>query len=119
VIQGKPGVAVSQYMARGVEVDWSRSAAWARPVIARLLDTPWEPGTFWSVNLPHPSPGAPEPEVVECPLDPSPLPVAYRFDSDGQVAHYCGDYFSRARLPRHDIDVCFGGRIAVTLIRVH
>lgn len=117
-IQGRPGVAVSHYIARGREVDWARAASWARPVIARLLETPWEPGTFWNVNLPHPAPGAEPPEVVFCPLDPSPLPVAYRFDPSGMVAHYCGDYQARARRPGDDVDVCFGGRIAVTRLRL-
>lgn len=119
VIQGRPGIAVSHYIARGRTIDWARASAWARPVIARLLDTPWEPGTFWNVNLPHPTPGAAEPEIVFCPLDPSPLPVAYRLESDGRVAHYCGDYQSRARVPGADVDVCFGGRIAVSLVRVN
>jgi 5'-nucleotidase len=56
--------------------------------------------------------------VVVCPLDPSPLPVAYRFEGDGGVAYYCGDYQSRARVPGSDVDQCFGGRITVTLMRL-
>jgi 5'-nucleotidase len=118
VIHGRPGVAVSQYMARGRTVDWGRSALWAAGVLRDLLGRPWQPGTFWSVNLPHPEPGGPEPTVVFCPLDPSPLPLAYRLEGDGRVAHYCGDYFSRARVAGSDVDVCFGGDIAVTLVRV-
>ena len=31
---------------------------------------------------------------------------------------YAGVYQSRQRRPGFDVDVCFGGRIAVTLIRV-
>ena len=41
-----------------------------------LMAQPWEPGTFWNVNLPHLEPGQPDPEIVFCPLDPSPLPLA-------------------------------------------
>jgi 5'-nucleotidase len=118
VMHGRSGIAVSQYMARGRDVDWERSARWASRVIRSLLERPWEPGTFWNVNLPHPGPDAPEPEVVECLLDPSPLPLSYRWESDGRVAHYCGEYSSRARVPSSDVDVCFGGRIAVTLMRL-
>jgi 5'-nucleotidase len=118
VIHGRPGVAVSQYMARGRPVDWERAARWAAGVLRDLLGRPWEPGTFWSVNLPHPAPEAPDPRVVFCPLDPSPLPLAYRLDDGGKVAHYCGDYFSRARVAGTDVDVCFRGQIAVTLVRV-
>ena len=55
-IQGKPGIAISHYIARGRAVDWERGAEWARPILKQLMGTPWEPGTFWNVNLPHPLP---------------------------------------------------------------
>lgn len=117
-IQGRPAIAVSHYIARGRQIDWERAARWAGAVIERLLESPWEPGTYWNVNLPHTAADAPDPDVVFCPLDPSPLPVAYRFDDTGMIAHYCGDYQSRARIPGGDVEVCFAGRIAVTLLRV-
>lgn len=118
VIHGKPGIAVSHYIARGRAIDWAQAGRWAATVVARLLDMPWEPGTFWNVNLPHPAPGTAEPEVVFCPLDPSPLPLDYRFEDDGRLARYCGDYQARARIPGADVDVCFSGAIAVTLLRL-
>ena len=118
VLLGRPGIAVSQYIARGRQVDWARSSRWASGVIRMLLDREWSPGTFWNVNLPHPESDAPDPEVCECPLDPSPLPVSYRLEHEGRVAHYSGDYQSRQRLPGHDVDLCFGGRITMTCIRV-
>jgi len=65
---------------------------------------------------PQPEPGAPEPEVVFCPVDPSPLPLSFRVEGD--VAIYNGDYQGRARIPAADVDVCFGGRIAVTTIKL-
>jgi len=115
---GRPGVAVSHYIARGRAVDWDRAARWAGGVIARLLDRPCEPGTFWNVNLPHPEPGAADPEVVFCPLDVSPLPIAYALDPAAGSAVYRGDYQGRARVPGADVDVCFGGRIAVSQLRL-
>jgi 5'-nucleotidase len=116
VIHGRPGIALSHYIARGRELDWPRAERWARRVLGLLLARPWEPGTFWNVNLPHPEPGGPEPEVVFCPLDPSPLPLDFRVEAD--AATYAGNYQARARVPSADIDVCFGGRIAVSLIRM-
>jgi 5'-nucleotidase len=116
VIHGRPGIALSQYIARGRPIDWPAAARRARVVLRRLLELPWEPGTFWNVNLPHLEPGAAEPEIVFCPLDPSPLPLNYRVEGD--QAHYCGVYQERARRPRRDVDVCFRGQIAVTLIRM-
>ncbi|MFI5456749.1 MAG: 5'/3'-nucleotidase SurE [Isosphaerales bacterium] len=116
VLHGVPGIALSQYIARGAAVDWSRSARWARDVLRRLMAQPREAGTFWNVNFPHLAPGDREPDLVFCPLDPSPLPLSYRVEA-GQAV-YAGDYQARARQPGSDVDVCFGGRIAVTLIRV-
>jgi 5'-nucleotidase len=116
VIHGRPGIALSHYIARGRTIDWSVAASRAARVLGELLVRPWEPGTFWNVNLPHPEPGAAEPEVVFCPLDPSPLPLRYRVEDD--MAQYCGVYQERARRPACDVDVCFRGQIAVTLIRL-
>ncbi len=116
VIRGVPGIAVSHYIARGRTIDWPRAARWARQTVILLMARPWEPGTFWNINLPHPGPDDPEPEVVFCPLDPSPLPLSYRFD-EGQAV-YSGDYQSRIRKSGCDVDVCFGGQIAVTRVQV-
>ena len=116
VIRGVPGIAVSHYIARGRTIDWHRAARLARETLLVLLARPCEPGTFWNVNLPHLGPDEPDPQVVFCRLDPSPLPLSYHVE-DGQAV-YAGEYQSRARRPRYDVDVCFGGQIAVTLLRV-
>jgi 5'-nucleotidase len=115
-IHGLPGIALSHYIARGRRIDWPVAARRAREVLRRLVGLPCEPGAFWNVNLPHLEPGAPEPEIVFCPLDPSPLPLDYRVEGDRAV--YSGVYQARPRRPSCDVDVCFGGRIAVTLIRL-
>ncbi len=117
-LRGRPGIAVSHYIARNKVIDWKRAAQWTTLVLHRLLEMPWEPGTFWNVNLPHLDADASAPEVVFCPVDPSPLPLDFRFNHDGGEAHYSGDYQSRIRAPGTDVDVCFGGRIAVSLVRL-
>jgi 5'-nucleotidase len=76
------------------------------------MSRPWTAGSFWNVNLPHLDPGDPDPGVVVCPLDTLPLPL--RFRRDGDLLYYDGDYHLRPRQPGGDVDVCFGGRIAVT-----
>jgi 5'-nucleotidase len=114
VLHGRPGIALSHYHRTGMEYDWDRAAAWVLPLLRDLIARPWQPGTFWNVNLPHLEPGTPEPEVMFCPLDSGPLPLSFR-----QVeGHYCynGAYHARTRVAGADVDVCFGGRIAVTLI---
>ena len=114
VLHGRPAIALSHYIARGRPIDWTAATRRAAAVLRDLLARPWVPGTFWNVNLPHPEPGAPEPAVVSCPLDPSPLPLSFRIEGD--FAHYDGDYQRRARVPGGDVATCFGGRIAVTLV---
>ena len=115
-IHGVPGIALSHYIARGQAIDWHRAAGWASRVLRTLMACPWEPGTFWNVNLPHLPPGDIEPAIVFCPLDPSPLPLGYRLE--GEVAIYTGDYQRRARRVGADVSVCFGGQISATLMRV-
>ncbi len=117
VLHGWPGIAFSQYHRTGVEVDWNRTAGWATEVLRELLPSPIEPGLFYNVNFPHLDSDAPEPEIIHCPLDPRPLPLSYRHE-EGDQHFYDGDYHARERIPGADVDVCFGGRIAVTAIRL-
>jgi 5'-nucleotidase len=114
-IRGLPGIALSQYIARGRPIDWDQAARWASRAIKTLMALPWEQGTFWNVNLPHPPEGVLEPEMTFCPLDPSPLPIDYRFESNQAI--YTGNYQMRLRHSGSDIAVCFGGQISVSSIR--
>ncbi|RUL87917.1 5'/3'-nucleotidase SurE [Tautonia sociabilis] len=116
VLHGVPAIALSHYIRRDRPLDWDRAARWARRVLEFLTALPWQPGTLWSVNLPHLLPDEPDPDLVFCPLDPSPLPL--RFALAGDEATYSGDYHGRLRVPGADVDVCFGGRVAITRIRI-
>jgi 5'-nucleotidase len=40
------------------------------------------------------------------------LPLDFR--QEGELWHYAGDYRNRRRKSGTDVDVCFGGKIAVT-----
>jgi len=117
VLHGWPGVAVSHYSRKGTDFDWLRATRWVARLLAELLRRPTEPGLFYNVNLPHLDDNMPDPEVVFCPLDPHPLPLSYRHEGDGGL-FYDGDYNARQRKSGADVDVCFGGRIAVTAIRL-
>jgi 5'-nucleotidase len=116
-LHGKPGVAVSHYRRRGLDVEWWRITGWIRRVLDRLLRRPFSPGVFWNVNLPHPGPSDPEPHIVFCPLEPGPLPLAFR--AEGDLLHYAGNYHERLRQQGSDVDVCFAGNIAVTKLAVY
>jgi 5'-nucleotidase len=114
VLHGVPGIALSHYVRRGIPLDWSHATALVQPILRDLVNRPWKPGSFWNVNLPHLEPGKPDPEIVFCPLDPTPLPLSFR--EEGDWLHYNGDYHGRKRVAGADVDVCFSGKIAVTLI---
>jgi 5'-nucleotidase len=117
LMHGWPGIAFSHYRKSGVEYDWDRATRWIKPLLADLLAQPIEPGVFYNVNLPLLPPEAPDPEVVWCPLDPKPLPLNYRHEAESGL-YYAGDYNLRHRTPGADVDVCFGGSIAVTAVRL-
>ncbi len=115
-LRGRSGIALSHYHARGREFDWPRAAGWAVRVLEMLLSRPPGPGRFWNVNFPHPEAGGPEPAIVFCPVDPSPLPLSYSVE--GEYASYDGNYHERPRQPGGDIENCFAGNITVSLVPV-
>ena len=115
-LHGFPGIALSHYHKTGVDIDWRRAARLLRPVVQDLVGRTWTPGTFWNINLPHLAADAPDPQVVICPLDRSPLPINYR-EEDGHW-HYDANYHERPRRPGSDVDVCFSGKIAVSLLSI-
>ncbi len=116
-LHGWPGIAFSHYIHAHLAPDWPRASRWAVRVLADLLAMPVEPGRFFNVNFPALPADAPEPEAVFCPLDPNPLPLTYRHEDDDHHI-YSGIYHDRPRKPGSDIDVCFGGRIAITELRL-
>ena len=85
-------------------------------VLELLLPRPVSPGQFYNVNFPALNTADAEPEIIFAPLDPNPLPLSYRHEEG--LHYYEGDYHNRTRKPGADVDVCFGGRIAVTKVRL-
>jgi len=115
-IHGIPGIAISHWVKRPLIIDWSVASRWTAMVLKDLLSRPLPPGSFWNVNLPHLEPDQPEPKIILCEPSIAPLPVDYRVEGD--TYYYQGEYAKRDRTPGTDVDVCFGGNIAVTLIRL-
>ena len=112
---GRPGIAVSQYVRRGVALDWVRSGALALPVITQLMAEGCPPKGYWNVNLPHLAAGD-SAAVIRCVPDNEPLDV--RFRQEGDCFHYAGSYPARRRTPGRDVDLCFGGSITVSCLRL-
>ncbi len=109
---GYPALAVSQYIARGLALDWEATARRAARVIEAVLERRQDAHAYWNANLPHPEDPSEDCAIVEAPLDPSPMLVRYR-RSDQQF-EWDGDYHGRPREAGSDVDVCFSGNIALT-----
>ena len=108
---GRPGIALSQYVRRGLPLNWQRSTELALPVIEQLISEPRSGRGYWNVNLPHLNrdEGA---NVTRC--DPDAEPLEVRFRQEGSSFHYAGSYHARGRTPGRDVDQCFGGSITVS-----
>lgn len=114
-IHGRVAVAFSQYMRRGVAVDWDWTSRAARRVVDELESELGadSDGALFSVNFPSlEAPGLEFPRIRWCEPSKRPLPIAFDVGSDG--ARYSGVYSQRGREPGSDIDVCFGGGISVS-----
>ena len=118
-LHGVPALAASHYHRREEPIDWGRAAAWMAEVFTEVLPMHLAPGEFWNVNLPHPigaGPSASRPPVVECRIDPSPLPLGYTSEPDGW--RYRSRYQERRRVDDGDVAACFGGAISLSRGRV-
>jgi 5'-nucleotidase len=115
-IHGIAGIAISHWIKKPLIINWDIATRWTIAVLEDLLPRPLPPKSFWNVNLPHLEPDAPDPKIVLCPPSNDPLPVDYRVEGD--LYSYRGEYAKRDRSPGTDVDVCFTGNIAVTLIEL-
>lgn len=115
-MHGIPGVAISHWIKQPLTIDWDLATKWTEKVLELLWNKPLESGTFWNVNLPHLESDSSEPDIIFCEGSIHPLPVNYRVEGD--LFYYQGEYAKRERLKGTDVDVCFSGNIAVTLIKL-
>ena len=120
-ILGYRAVAFSQYVKSGLQIDWDWTARQVRQVFEQILASPPASGQYLNVNLPHVPGTTPPLESAFCAVDPSPFDVQFRREDAGNgnddwLAHYEGVYANRDRVPGSDVDVCFGGRIAISTL---
>lgn len=114
---GLPAIAISHYKARDLEFDWEWAARQAGRVIADLVKRGCRAEHFWNVNLPHtPSPPALA-QVGLAPVDPSPQDVQFTLIGESSYA-YSGRFDSRPRREGHDVALCLGGKITVSLVTI-
>jgi 5'-nucleotidase len=119
---GLPAMAVSHYLLAKLEVDWERASRWVAEVIGELMQGSLAGGEYWNVNLPHLPPGelALPPRVIVNPCR-APLPVSFESTevSPGRFRHhYNARYADRLADTGSDVEICFGGRIAVARLQI-
>ena len=116
-ILGYRAIAVSQYIAKDQQVDWSITANSSRPVLEMLLAKDLARGYFWNVNLPHPIRQNSELTYKFCELDTH--PHKYEYHQNGDALIYQGTIHERPREAGQDVAVCFDeGRITITRLAV-
>jgi 5'-nucleotidase len=122
---GRPGIAFSHYRTRKGAFDWGYAAETVGRVMERIFADSTEPGFFWNVNLPDlstpvenskigrtPTGNGASPQLIDCPVGRGHLPVDF-VSSPGSLT-YRGVYQERPRGAGDDVDVCFGGNVAIT-----
>ena len=115
-ILGRRAVAISQYVSRGGTIEWEHTREHALRMISRLFGEDLSPGEYWNVNLPHPLNGSEPLDYAVCPLDRH--AHDYSYVKDGDAYRYQGIIHERPRDVGGDVDVCLGGRIAVTKLAI-
>jgi 5'-nucleotidase len=114
---GIRSMALSHYMIRELTVDWARTSTWIAEILRETLALAQPPGTFWNINLPHlPAGQTALPPRVVCSLARSPLKVSYRKEPQGYA--YSASYAERLRDAGSDVEACFNGSVAVSLLHV-
>lgn len=114
---GKKAIAISQFRRRQLPFDWAWPTRLVEHVLKQLFRRPLAARCFWNVNLPAEYDDLVDPpSIVFCPVDPNPLPIAY--ERNGDLFEYRGNYQGRQKRVGSDVDVCFSGRVAVSLIQL-
>ncbi len=140
-ILGYKSIALSQYMRRDVEKDWSVSAKRGLRILEELWNQTLDDGFFWNVNLPALSPDHnAEFPITHCPLELGPLPISYQLsqnaidtpqspasseepttreiDSYSLTKHiYQSNYQLRPRKEGTDVHFCFSGHAVITRLQ--
>jgi 5'-nucleotidase len=116
-ILGLPAIAISHVIKSPLKINWQWATTITTKVIDFLLTRKIPSGCFWNVNLPHLPETSPEPQMIFCPPSIDSLPV--NFKKEGNQYHYQGKYHDRKRTNNTDVDICFSGNIAISLMSLH
>ena len=114
MLLGKRGIAFSQYRKHGEFNAWEKATHMTTATLHELLIHKQEPASFWNVNFPDEA-GETIPARVHCPVDPQHLSFSYELIEGAY--YFRSNYHRRPRHAAHDVDICFSGQIAISLVR--
>jgi len=115
-ILGCKAVAVSQYIAPEQTIDWEITGRHVSKILSIVMQKKLLPAQFWNINMPHPLSASSFPEYQHCGPDKS--SHKYVFKKNSEHYSYSGIIHNRPRTKGEDVDVCFGGKIAVTRLEI-
>lgn len=114
-IQGLGAIAISQLIKYPQPINWDITKQQTKRILKELLNKELPKGCFWNVNLPPLAPSA-NPDIVYCEPSIDPLPLDFR--QQGNQYYYQGKYWKRKITRDTDVDVCFSGNIAISLLKL-
>ena len=112
--RGVAAISISQYRRPDIARQWGHAPSWLAGILTDLADrVAAGERRLWNINLPAIAANSPPPPAVECPVDPTPIPLRYRPTDCGRYAVE-SDFHDRPRRPGGDVDVCFSGKISIS-----
>jgi len=115
-ILGCKAIAVSQYIAPEQKIDWEVTGQHVSKIISIVMKKTLKPGQFWNINMPHPFNASSVLEYQYCGLDKNSHDYVFQKNSDQY--RYTGIIHNRPKTNGKDVDVCFGGKISVSLLEI-
>jgi len=131
-MRGVAAIAISHYRRPDVPHTWDHAPLWLADIVRDLVSRPTtDRRPLWNINLPAIPPNR-RPEAVFCPIDRTPIPLAY-LPAESETAtviagtsatgepdfkndrfRVTSDFHNRPRSAGSDVDICFGGRISIS-----
>ncbi len=115
-ILGVKSIAISHYIGPGEKIDWHVASQVVRPLLEEIMSHDIPPGSYLNINLP--SPLTLETKVYDsyCPLDIH--PHRYDYILKNGMFEYRGIIHDRPRAAGSDVDICFSGKVSITLLQL-
>jgi 5'-nucleotidase len=122
-ILGCTGIAISQFVRRGLPDDWRVSMERAAGILKRLLERRRSDGRvpLWNVNLPHLPAGEKPKGVIQVPAADAPTHMRYQRVAGAKTEHayqFTGEFTSRPAPPGTDVACLFDGWATITALDI-